>query len=260
MLTVQVIVSMTNVLKRNSNMSLYRQKLYKLKASFEKYEIVESNHNQITECNNADTCYFDHYLEYGPGEIKRLFQMCFFFNRIFMLALIYCVLYNTVWWFDHNYKLTTKSATFISLAINYTMIDYTLLLIIVYINFHDLIVDTLLLRILLFNILKSLHITSTIKLKSVLNHFDALLKLIMICTFFFYFKYSLMYSALFSCFILLPHILCIIYFNYDYEISLFGGCVIFKNSLSSILFEKRIYSPVPADSSQRYVVVLTICG
>jgi hypothetical protein len=230
---------------------LNHNKLYKLKSSLEKTESVETTHSS---CLNSDTSYFDHYLDYAPSEIKRLFQICFCFNRIFMLALTYCVLYNTVWWFDRNNKLTSKSITFISLAINYTIIDKKLLLIIIYFNFHELLIETSLLRIALFNILKMIRVTSTIKLKSILNQFHMGIKLTFIFIFFVFFKYSLSYSTLLACIILMPHVCLLVYFNYDYEISLFNGLILMTNNLNLILFVHKRNTAVLLDpSSQRWV-------
>lgn len=196
----------------NSNL---RPKLYKVKKDLDDYNYLYVEHQ------DQSINYFDSYLEFTPLSLKRIFNAGFLLNKLLILVLIYCVFYNTIWWF--------KNSTSNNLAINYQIIDANIFLILVYINFHDFLISNLLLRKISFNILKYLPFISKLKLKIILNSVEILIKILLVILISIYFIYYANYTFNFTLIVLVPHVCFVFYYSYNYEIK-FLNYVLFTNN------------------------------
>jgi hypothetical protein len=191
-----------------------RPKFYKLKQ-----DINDFNYCYI-EHQDQSINYFDYYMEFTPKLLKRIFNIGFLLNKLLIIILFYCVFYNTIWWF--------KNSSSNNFAINYQIIDSNIFFILIYINFHDFLINTILLRTILFHLLKSFHVISTPKLKIILNFFEILFKFLIICFNFLYLIYYAKFSLKFTILFILPHLYYLIYYSFNYEIK-FLNYILFTN-------------------------------
>ena len=196
-----------------------KPKLYKLKQDLNDFNYLYIEHQ------DKSINYFDYYMEFTPTILKRIFNIGFFLNKLLIIALVYCVFYNTIWWY--------KNSASNNLAINYQIIDSNVFFILIYINFHDFLINTLLLRTILFHLLKAFHIISTPKLKALMNILEILFKFLIINFNFLYLIYFAKFSFKFTFLFMLPHAFSLIYYSFNYEIKIFNYILFANNILTS---------------------------
>lgn len=189
----------------NNNSQKMRPKLYKIKRELDNYYFLCLDHKEISNL------FYDYYMEFTPSTIKKTFLCLFPLNRFFRLFLIHCLFYHSIWWLSNS--------TSNNLAINYSMINPNLFTILVYFNFHDLLITHFLIRLILFNLIKSFNIISLGKLKQMLNLFEFLIYFLVEL----YVFYTLRnHTVGFICLIMVPHLFFIFYHKFDINITLFN--------------------------------------
>ena len=196
-----------------------RPTFYKLKQDINDFNYLYIEHQ------DKSIDYFDYYMEFSPVFLKKIFHVGFLLNKLLIIILVYCVFYNTIWWY--------KNSASNNLAINYQIIDSNVFFMIIYFNFHDFLVNTLLLRTILFNLMKFFHVISTPKLKTLLNILEVLFKLVIIIVKFLYLTYFAQFTIKFTLLFILPHVYFLIYYSFNYEIKILNYVLLTNNFISS---------------------------
>jgi hypothetical protein len=221
------LISSSNSLSNHKN----RPKVYRIKKEINDFNYLCLDHKDQL------TMYYDYYMEFKPSIVRKIFQFLFPINRLTKLLLVHFLFYHTVWW--------SNNSTSNNLAINYSAINKFLFYSIAYFNFYDILVGTILIKFVLFNLFKQFHFITLSRLKSLLSILELLIYISVVVFLIYSFKFEQNMSAELISIIIIPHVIFLIYNKFDISIKLFNF-TLFSNqtniSLADCIKEELIVS------------------
>ena len=216
------LISSSNTSSNNK----HRPKVYKIKKEMDDYNFLCLDHKEQL------TMYYDYYMEFKPSIVRKIFQFLFPINRLTKLLLIHFLFYHTVWW--------SNNSTSNNLAINYNSINKFLFYSIAYFNFYDVLIGTILIKLILFNVFKQFHFISLNRLRSLLSILELIIYISIVVFLTYNFKFEQNMSPELICIIIIPHVCFLIYNKFDINIKLFNF-TLFSNqtNISQVDFVKE---------------------
>ena len=169
----------------------------------------ESYHNLCMSHEEALTAFYDHYMDFSPGSVRQIFALMFELNKLLRLLLIYCLLYHTVWWLPNS---TSHNS-----AINFSLIDPVIFVVLIYLNFYHLLVNRFLIQLICSKLALIRPFLAVIEAAVYV-----LINLSIAC----YLKYYLTYSIKFIIMFMLPHLACLVYNNFSLNLTLLSCKII----------------------------------
>lgn len=214
----------TNNSDNQQNDSQLRSRLGKFKKELDNYSNLCLAHKEIL-CG-----IYDYYMDFTPVTIKRIYLVVFSMNKFFRLILVYFLFYHSIWWQSNSISN--------NLALNYSLINPNLFFIILYFNHYELLVNKLILKLIISNILKTLHLFDTSTLKKLLNYLEILIYIVVNLTIFSYLRFNLNYSYKWLSLFMIPHLAFLLYHNFDINITLFNFCLYTNQLAKPNLFDQ----------------------
>lgn len=161
---------------------------------------------------------YDYYMDFSPETTRRAFSILFELNKLFRLVLIHFLFYHSVWWSSNSVSDNN--------VVNYSLIDYKLLLVLVYLNFYDLLISQFLIQLVTLNLLKSIGHFSTSHIRKFLTGLELAFYAICESALFFFLRVQLEFSLDAIAVFMAPHLLFFVYTHFDLELTLFNICFI----------------------------------
>ena len=165
------------------------------------------------------TKYYDYYMDFGPSTVRRCFSLLFHLNKLFRLVLVHFLFYHSNWW----------SSNSTNLAVNYSLIDIKLFLILLYLNFHEFLVNGVLINLFIVRVVLArcglaASPASLGHVRRILASLELLLYAACAGFIFYFLKFRLDFSYEMIALFIVPHGLFLFYSHFDLNLSLFNIC------------------------------------
>ena len=139
-------------------------------------------------------------------------------NKLLRLLLIYCLLYHTVWWLPNSISHNS--------AINFSLIDPVIFVVLFYLNFYHLLVN---------RVLIGLVCSKIALIKPFLVVIEAAVYVLINLSIACYLKYYLTYSIKFIILFMLPHLVCLVYNNFGLNLTILNQKLIGTDESPALL-------------------------
>jgi hypothetical protein len=221
------------------------QKSLKFRKELQDYFYMCLEHKEIS------SQLYDYYMDFSPSSIRKSFAYLFQLNKLLRLVLLSFLFFHSIWW-------STNSVSN-NLAINYSLINFKLFTILIYLNFYEFLINHLLINLFLINfVFKYLFLISIYfsnlsnnninvnatnsnnnynlnRLRNFVNIFlEPLIYALIFMLIFYYLKVRLNFSMRICFAFLGPHTLLVIYNMFDMNFKVFNVCL-----FSNISYEKK---------------------
>lgn len=222
-----------------------RQKFYQVQKDIENYDLLCLSHKELL------SGIYDFYMDFSPSVIRKAFLVIFNSNKLFRQILVNFLFYHSIWWSSNS--ITNN------LAINYSLINPYLFAIILYFNYYEFIINQILLRYVLFYIIKSLHLINQNSLPSLLSHIETFLYISICIAIFTYMKFCLNFSINIIVLFVAPHLFFMFYNHFDINVTILNYCLL-TNELVKPPNEQYAKDPEVKTNRAKNLFLYTDCS